>query len=75
MEHIKIHYGKDQNRSIGAGQWTHEIHVPQTIEGALAKGSREMIVVLPDSKTIYNGSLYSNSATTGDFASVVGARA
>jgi hypothetical protein len=26
-----------------------------------------MIVVLPDSKTIYNGSMYSSSATTGDF--------
>ena len=47
--------------SIGAEQWTHEIHVPQTIEGAFAKGSQEMIVVLPDSKTIYNGSMYSSS--------------
>jgi len=53
--------------SIGAEQWTHEIHVPQTIEGAFAKGSPEMIVVLPDSKTIYNGSMYSSSETTGDF--------
>lgn len=53
--------------SIGAEQWTHEIHVPQTIEGAFAKGSQEMIVVLPDSKTVYNGSMYSSSATTGDF--------
>jgi len=53
--------------SIGAEQWTHEIHVPQTVEGAFAKGSQEMIVVLPDSKTIYNGSMYSSSATTGDF--------
>jgi enterochelin esterase-like enzyme len=26
-----------------------------------------MIVVLPDSKTIYNGSMYSSSVTTGDF--------
>ena len=53
--------------SIGAEQWTHEIHVPQTIEGAFAEGAKEMIVVLPDSKTIYNGSMYSSSATTGDF--------
>ena len=53
--------------SIGAEQWTHEIHVPQTIEGAFAQGSQEMIVVLPDSKTIYNGSMYSSSVTTGDF--------
>src|SRR5665213_1048455 len=53
--------------SIGAEQWSHEIHVPQTIEGAFAEGSREVIVVLPDSKTVYNGSMYSSSATTGDF--------
>jgi enterochelin esterase-like enzyme len=53
--------------SIGAEQWTHEIHVPQTIEGAFAQSAREMIIVLPDSKTIYNGSMYSRSATTGDF--------
>jgi enterochelin esterase-like enzyme len=53
--------------SIGAEQWTHEIHVPQTIEGAFAQGAREMIVVLPDSKTAYNGSMYSSSVTSGDF--------
>ena len=52
---------------IGAEQWTHEIHVPQTIEGAFALGAHEMIVVLPDSKSIYGGSMYSSSATTGDF--------
>lgn len=57
--------------SIGAEQWTHEIHVPQTIEGAFAKGSQEMIVVLPDSKTIYNGSMYSSSVTTGDFENFI----
>jgi S-formylglutathione hydrolase FrmB len=71
-------YSKDKHRrypvvyalhgySIGAEQWTHEIHVPQTIEGALAQGAKEMIVVLPDSKTVHNGSMYSSSVTTGDF--------
>jgi enterochelin esterase-like enzyme len=53
--------------SIGAEQWSHEIHVPQTIEGAFAQGAKEMIVVLPDSKTVHNGSMYSSSVTTGDF--------
>src|SRR5207245_547875 len=53
--------------SIGAEQWTHEIHVPQTIEGAFAQGAKEMIVVLPDSKTVHNGSMYSSSITTGNF--------
>ena len=71
-------YTKEKNRrypvvyalhgySIGAEQWSHEIHVPQTVEGAFARGAREMIVVLPDSKTLHNGSMYSSSVTTGDF--------
>ncbi|HEV2576045.1 MAG TPA: alpha/beta fold hydrolase [Acidobacteriaceae bacterium] len=71
-------YAKDKHRrypvvyalhgySIGAEQWTHEIHVPQTIEGAFAQGAREMIVVQPDCKTVHNGCMYSSSITTGDF--------
>jgi enterochelin esterase-like enzyme len=71
-------YKKDKHRhypvvyalhgfSIGAEQWTHEIQVPQTIEGAFALGTKDMIVVLPDSKTVHNGSMYSSSVTTGDF--------
>jgi len=75
-------YQKDKHRrypvvyalhgySIGAEQWTHEIHVPQTIEGAFAQGAQDMIVVLPDSKTIHNGSMYSSSVTTGDFENFI----
>lgn len=75
-------YSKDKHRrypvvyalhgySIGADQWTHEIHVPQTIEGAFAQGAKEMIVVLPDSKTMHNGSMYSVSVTTGDFENFI----
>lgn len=71
-------YAKDASRrypvlyalhgySIGAAQWRAEIHAPQTIEGAFAQGAREMIVVLPDSRTAHNGSMYSSSVTTGDF--------
>src|SRR5690349_4162745 len=56
---------------IGAEQWTHEIHVPQTIEGAFALGAKEMIVVLPDSKTLHDGSMYSSSVTTGDFENFI----
>lgn len=57
--------------SIGADQWSKEIHVPQTIEGAFGLGAQEMIVVLPDSKTLHNGSMYSSSVTTGDFENYV----
>jgi len=75
-------YSKDKHRRypvvyalhgffIGAEQWSHEIHVPQTIEGAFALGAREMIVVLPDSKTLHDGSFYSSSVTVGDFENFV----
>ena len=57
--------------SIGAEQWSQEIRVPQTIEGAFARGTQEMIVVLPDSKTVHNGSMYSSSVTTGDFENFI----
>ena len=57
--------------SIGAEQWTKEIHVPQTLEGAFAQGAKDMIIVLPDSMTFHNGSMYSSSVTTGDFESFI----
>jgi len=75
-------YSKDRHRRypvvyalhgyfIGAEQWTDEIHAQQVIEGAFAQGAKEMIVVLPDSKTVHNGSMYSISATTGDFENFI----
>jgi enterochelin esterase-like enzyme len=57
--------------SIGAQQWTGEIHVPQVIEGAFARGAHAMIVVFPDSKTVHNGSMYSSSITTGDYETFI----
>ena len=57
--------------SIGAGQWMQEIHVPQGIANAYAHHVPEMIVVFPDSKTVHNGSMYSSSATVGDFETFV----
>jgi len=53
--------------SINNEKWTTEIKTPQTIEGAFATGTREMIVVIADAQTLHNGSMYSNSATTGNW--------
>lgn len=53
--------------SISNEKWTSEIHTPQTIEGAFATGAREMIVVLANAQTLHNGSMYSNSPTTGNW--------
>ena len=56
---------------IGAREWLGEIHMPQTAEGAFARGTPEMIVVLPSSKTRHLGSLYASGSTVGDFESFI----
>ena len=43
------------------------LQTPQTAEGAFAAGAPGMIVVLPDTQTLHNGSMYSNSVTIGDW--------
>ncbi|HKP14506.1 MAG TPA: alpha/beta fold hydrolase [Gemmatimonadaceae bacterium] len=53
--------------SISNEKWTTEIRTPQTVEGAFATGTREMIVVIANAQTRHNGSMYSNSATTGNW--------
>ena len=43
------------------------LKTPQTAEGAFATGTPGMIIVLPDTQTLHNGSMYSSSVTTGDW--------
>lgn len=45
--------------------------LPGSIDEAIANGVREMIVVLPDAQSRYNGSMYSNSPTTGDWETFI----
>ncbi len=47
------------------------IDAPLAIDRAIAAGAREMIVVMPNAYTVYMGSMYSNSAATGDWESFV----
>ena len=48
------------------------LSVPTAADAAIANGSsREMIVVLPDAFTVYNGSMFSNSPTTGDWEAYI----
>jgi S-formylglutathione hydrolase len=51
--------------------WFGEKHVfidgPAAIEKAIDAGSHEMIVVMPSAYTVYMGSMYSSSVTTGDW--------
>ncbi len=57
--------------SINNEKWSTEIRTPQTVEGAFATGTREMIVVLADAQTLHNGSMYSNSVTTGNWEAFI----
>lgn len=56
---------------IDAPTWWGEIHMPQTAEGAFAKGAKDMILVFPSSKTRHMGSLYASGGTVGDFETFI----
>jgi len=49
----------------------HFVNVPEAADKALAAGGHEMIIVMPDAFTRYQGSMYSNSITTGDWEDYV----
>jgi S-formylglutathione hydrolase FrmB len=49
------------------GRVQHFINVPQVVDRALASGSKDAIVVMPNALTKSGGSMYSSSVTTGDW--------
>src|SRR5262245_54223678 len=53
------------------GMRQHFVNVPVAADNALAAGSKETIIVMPNAFTAYQGSMYSNSATTGDWESFI----
>jgi enterochelin esterase-like enzyme len=80
-------YGKERNRRYPVvyllhgytdsdERWfvakQHFINVPAVADKALSGGqAREMIVVMPNAYTAFQGSMYSNSVTTGDWETFV----
>ena len=55
-----------------AEQWSGMISLQEGSDRAMASGDvREMIIVVPDSLTVHEGSMYSTSVTTGDFESFI----
>jgi S-formylglutathione hydrolase len=65
-------HGFTDNDEKWMGLVKHWINLPIVIDKALAGGeSREVIVVMPNAFTRYFGSMYSNSATTGDWEDFV----
>ena len=56
------------------GVVSHFVNVPRTMDTSLARGAaKEMILVMPNAYTRYQGSMYSNSVTTGNWEDYVGA--
>ncbi len=72
-------YGTDKNRrypvvydlhgyTLSAKWWIDFLNWPERPDNAFTSGGlSEMILVAPDAKTLHNGSMYSNSVTTGDW--------
>lgn len=54
-----------------ADAYTKYLELPLSADTAIANGSAELIVVLPDAFTAWSGSMYSNSPTTGDWESYI----
>lgn len=48
------------------------LRLPGALDTATANGAREVIVVMPDAFTLFGGSFYSNSPTTGDWEGFIG---
>jgi enterochelin esterase-like enzyme len=53
--------------SVGVEAYVKMLNLPAMADSAIAAGAKEMILVLPDAFTVYSGSMYSNSPTTGDW--------
>jgi len=49
----------------------HFVNVPSAADKAFAAGAREMIIVMPNAYTRFQGSMYSSSATTGDWETFI----
>jgi S-formylglutathione hydrolase len=49
----------------------HFVNVQGAVDRAWAKGAHEMIIVMPDAFTKYQGSMYSNSAATGNWEAFI----
>ncbi|MCW5964590.1 MAG: alpha/beta fold hydrolase [Bryobacterales bacterium] len=49
----------------------HWINLPEVLDGAIAGGAAEMIVVMPNALNVFGGSGYSSSVTTGDWETFI----
>jgi len=81
--YLPLSYTKNRNQrypvvyflhgyGLGAEAYMNALWASDGADKDMAAGtSKEMIVVFPDSNTIYNGSMYSNSPTTGNWETYI----
>jgi S-formylglutathione hydrolase FrmB len=53
------------------GRVKHFVSVPEAADKAIGAGTRELIIVMPNAFTRFQGSMYSESVTTGDWEGFV----
>src|SRR6202167_486468 len=69
---IYLLHGYTDSDDLWFGTKEHFINVPTVTDKALASGgTREMIIVMPNAYTAYQGSMYSSSPTPGDWETFV----
>jgi S-formylglutathione hydrolase len=68
---IYLLHGYTDRDDLWFGSKPHFINVPTVTDKALASGAREMIIVMPNAYTAYQGSMYSTSAVTGDWEAFI----
>lgn len=68
---IYLLHGFTDKDSNWFGNPQHFAHAGEAIDRAFSSGVPEMIVVMPNAYTLYQGSMYSNSAMVGDWESFV----
>jgi S-formylglutathione hydrolase len=56
---------------LKSGFLSANISLPAVADKAIADGAREMILVMPNAYTVYQGSMFSNSPTTGDWEAYI----
>ena len=69
---IYLLHGYTDSDELWFGSKPHFINIPVLTDRAFSSGgAREMIIVLPNAYTVYQGSMYSSSVTTGDWETFI----
>ena len=66
-----LHGFTDSDTRWFGREGNHFVNTPKAIDAAFASGVKEMIVVMPNAFTKFQGSMYGNSVATGDWETFI----